>query len=423
MCNRVHEVEWSGTLFYKVEGSLSDNSLVATCVDIFVMDIGTGTYTEYNEAPAVISYMCEHPELLEEGVFEGLIHSHNNMPTFFSGTDTNTLIEEGTNANHFLSLIVNNAGKYTAGITRKIVEDVQSIIHSTSTKNIYYDSFGNNRVVLEDNTVSESDKEESKAVEYLEWFEAEIDKMEVPNSFHDIDNRLSEIKADKVKNRATNIYGSNTPKDYSNFYNWKPNNDKVSNYSSLPTPVQNSVKGSENWESQQNKEVKEARQLSLFEDDDETMQEDMDSLCLYEHFDEDLLNTLAVQLLTGSVIINPKNVDLEKWVKTMDGVYERRFGPLGFDGKSDYSITCNLERLETWIGSFIEFLVYTRDEDLLRRLNGEDNDPSNAFTEADTAEVCACDLYWLLNELPESKVKDLMMEQLETYLPDDIYKY
>ena len=347
----------------------------------------------------------------------------DNKLTFFSGTDTNTLIEEGTNANHFLSLIVNNAGKYTAGITRKVVEDVKSIIHSTSTKNIYYDSFGNNRVVLEDNTVSESDKEESKAVEYLEWFEAEIDKMEVPNDFHDIDDRLSEIKADKAKNRATNIYGSNTSKDYSNFYNWKPNNDKVSNYGTPYTPVQSSTKGSENWENQQNKEVKEARQLSLFEDDEETMQEDMDSLCLYEHFDEDLLNTLAVQLLTGSVIINPKNVDLEKWVKTMDGVYERRFGPLGFDGKSDYSITCNLERLETWIESFIEFLVYTRDEDLLRRLNGEGNDPSNVFTEADTAEVCACDLYWLLNELPESKVKDLMMEQLETYLPDDIYKY
>lgn len=83
LCNRVHDVEWSGTLFYKVEGSLDKGSLIATCVDIFVMDIGTGGYTEYNEAPDVISYMCEHPELLEEGVFEGLIHSHNNMAKQF----------------------------------------------------------------------------------------------------------------------------------------------------------------------------------------------------------------------------------------------------------------------------------------------------------------------------------------------------
>lgn len=83
LCNRVHEVEWSGTLFYKVEGSLNDNSLVATCIDIFVMDIGTSAYTEYNESPDIISYMWEHPELLEEGVFEGLIHSHNNMAKQF----------------------------------------------------------------------------------------------------------------------------------------------------------------------------------------------------------------------------------------------------------------------------------------------------------------------------------------------------
>jgi len=83
LCNRVHDVEWSGTLFYKVEGSLDEGSLVATCLDIFVMDIGTSGYTEYNEAPDVVAYMCNHPELLEEGVFEGLIHSHNNMAKQF----------------------------------------------------------------------------------------------------------------------------------------------------------------------------------------------------------------------------------------------------------------------------------------------------------------------------------------------------
>ena len=37
--------------------------------------------------------------------------------TFFSGTDLNTLQEEGSDMNNFLSLIVNNAGQYTAAIT------------------------------------------------------------------------------------------------------------------------------------------------------------------------------------------------------------------------------------------------------------------------------------------------------------------
>lgn len=144
---------------------------------------------------------------------------------------------------------------------------------------------------------------------------------------------------------------------------------------------------------------------------------------MYEHFDEDLLNTIATQLLTGSIIVNPESVELEKWVEAMDEVYEKKFGPLGFDGRSNYNITCNLERLVTWIESLVDFLVYTKDEDLLRRLNGEEINPTNTFDESDTTEVCAYDLYWMLNELPESKVKDLMMEQLETYLPNDIFRH
>ena len=415
LCNRVHDVEWSGILFYKVEGSLDEGSLVATCMDIFVMDIGTSGYTEYSEAPDVISYMCEHPELLEEGVFEGLVHSHNHMATFFSGIDTDTLIEEGTNANHFLSLIVNNAGKYTAGITRKIVDDTKAKVHITYTKNTYYDSFGNNRVILADNTVSETDKEESKVIEYIEWFEANIDKAEVSNDFEDIDARLSEIRDNKAKqiraSKVYNSYNSYIPSSYS----WnRPDtiNDKVAESRTIATPIKNDIKDSED---------KEPKQLNLFDGVDEYTEGV--PLCMTEHFDEDLINTLAAQLLTGSIIINTNSIDIEQWVKTMDNTYERRFGPLGFDGKDDYEATCNLDRLEAWIESMIEFLIYTRDEGLLRRLNGENNDPNNKFDESDTAEVCAYDLYWVLNALPESKVKDLMMEKLETYLPHDIFKY
>lgn len=411
LCNRVHDVEWSGTLFYKVEGSLDEGSLIATCVDIFVMDIGTGGYTEYNEAPDVISYMCEHPELLEEGVFEGLIHSHNNMATFFSGTDTNTLIEEGTNANHFLSLIVNNAGKYTAGITRKMIEEIKAKAHIIYTKNTHYNSFGNDKVVLADNTISESDREESKVIEYIEWFGADIEKAKVSNNFEDIDARLSEIKANKAKQSKTSkVYNPYTP----SYYNWvKPDtiNDKVAESDTIATPIKNSIKGSKN---------KEPKQLNLFDNADENIEEV--PLCMIEHFDEDLIKTIATQLLTGSIIVNANSVDNEQWVKTMDEIYEKKFGPLGFDGKDSYEITCNLDRLDTWIESLVEFLVYTRDEDLLRRLNGEGSSPSNDFDESDTAEVCAHDLYWVLNELPESEVKNLMMEKLITYLPYDIFE-
>ena len=38
LCREIHNVEWSGILFYKVEGTFEDSNLVITCVYIFQMD-------------------------------------------------------------------------------------------------------------------------------------------------------------------------------------------------------------------------------------------------------------------------------------------------------------------------------------------------------------------------------------------------
>lgn len=78
LCSVVHDVEWSGTLFYKATGSLDDGTFEATCVDLFVMDIGSSGYTEFKESADVISYRIDN-DLLEDGIMEGLIHSHNSM--------------------------------------------------------------------------------------------------------------------------------------------------------------------------------------------------------------------------------------------------------------------------------------------------------------------------------------------------------
>lgn len=83
LCSVVHEVEWSGVLFYKKEGSFENNDLKITCVDIFPMDIGSGGFTDFDDTPDIAAYRCEHLELLDEGIYEGLIHSHNNMSKEF----------------------------------------------------------------------------------------------------------------------------------------------------------------------------------------------------------------------------------------------------------------------------------------------------------------------------------------------------
>lgn len=80
-CQKVWNTEWSGTLFFTYEGSFENNDLVIKCVDIYIMDIGTQAYTEFDMNPDVIAYMTEHPELLDCQL--GLIHSHNNMSKEF----------------------------------------------------------------------------------------------------------------------------------------------------------------------------------------------------------------------------------------------------------------------------------------------------------------------------------------------------
>ena len=156
-CYHFPTKEWSGTLFYTVEGSFEDNSLVITCKDIYVSDIGSATYTEFEHNADIVSYQAMN-DLLD--CYTGLIHSHDQMATFFSGTDRNTLIEEGMDMPHFLSLIVNNAGVYTAKITRRV---------SLQTSKITYPTFGGE---------SKSEEVESTVNEYIEAFPLEIDIQE-----------------------------------------------------------------------------------------------------------------------------------------------------------------------------------------------------------------------------------------------------
>ena len=77
LCEKIWNTEWSGVLFYTPTGNFEDGSLEIHCVDVFPMDIGTTTYTEFDMSPDVISYMTNNPELLDCKM--GLIHSHNNM--------------------------------------------------------------------------------------------------------------------------------------------------------------------------------------------------------------------------------------------------------------------------------------------------------------------------------------------------------
>lgn len=63
-CAKAPDNEWSGTLFYEFEGDFDSDSFKIICKDFFLMDLGSGAYTEFIEDGTAIDYMVQHPELL-----------------------------------------------------------------------------------------------------------------------------------------------------------------------------------------------------------------------------------------------------------------------------------------------------------------------------------------------------------------------
>ena len=114
--HKVGNFEWSGFLFYTIlKGELSKPStLEIQADDIFLLDIGSTTHTAATISSEDLIEMYENIPGAEEGKKYGLIHTHHNMDTFFSGTDVDELHDNVGKHNFYLSLIVNNAGKYCA---------------------------------------------------------------------------------------------------------------------------------------------------------------------------------------------------------------------------------------------------------------------------------------------------------------------
>lgn len=308
LCERVWNTEWSGVLFYNYTGNLEDGSLEIHCVDILPMDIGSATYTEFNMSPDVISYMAQNPELLDCKM--GLIHSHNNMSTFFSGTDLNTLQEEGAERNHFVSLIVNNEGKYTAAITRKVTYNAKRVIS--------YESFDSVVTVPE---------EEVFSGEEIEYFPLEIT---IDNSLEDafvkLADRLKEIKDSKPAKPATTYNPQIKPYSYS----W---NDSYTDSlkKSEPTLFDNIP----SWTSTH--DIKDFDKFPKEEKKEDTPD------------NPEIVEGIVNQLITGSVTLTKLEKDTkERLLNSIDERFTKRFKD-GEDGMLNFEI---------WAEEFIEYLMW-----------------------------------------------------------------
>ena len=362
LCREIHSVEWSGVLFYKVSGSFEDKSLTITCVDLFQMDEGTGGYTEYDMSPDVSGYMVDHPELLDAGIYQGLIHSHNNMATFFSGTDTATLQSEGSDMNHFVSLIVNNAGKYTAGVTRK------AKLKQTVNEEFTYPTWGDERVSGNRTFIVEK--------EYIQWFNLDIEIEGVCNDFEtEMLERIKEIRTNKASSRKSTI-NVRSPYISSNYgvpigsYG-SPRGYTIPAGPANTTPIK-----------------KEVKQSTLFCDNDE---EFMD----YEKFklSDEIVDWVVKQTITCSVIIpNSSNIDIEKWARSMDSLYKKRF--------------TDKKEFEAFASNFVDFVVtYTEDPEAAAFLDS-----------TEMAAVLAYQVKERLSSLPKNEWLDAWIKLYDDYI-------
>ena len=363
-CQKVWNTEWSGTLFFTHEGSFENNDLVIRCVDIYIMDIGTQAYTEFDMNPDVIAYMTEHSELLDCQM--GLIHSHNNMSTFFSGTDTATLKEEGRDRNNFVSLIVNNAGSYTAAITRRIKS--KQVMESVS-----YEFFGDGEKQDTKKYVSDTDE--------IEWFYLKIEKEGENYSFPDMAARLEEIKKakeEKAKKAQAPAYSSDYKPVIANSYGTKAGPANLVNKEDSKSKV---------------------AQPTLFDNVDDLSFDDNYSLPYGQvTLDKVTLKSLVLQLITGSIIIsNDSKIDITKWAKSMPALYEKRFGK-GEEG---------MENFKMWADTYTEYLTWYVTDEKLKELG---------FDETEICAICAHDMIEELTKLPENDYIKGYIDALQKYL-------
>ena len=377
ICSRIHEDEWSGTLFFLEEGSFADNDLVIKVQDLLVMDIGNATYTEYTESPDIVRYMMDN-ELLDCKI--GLIHSHNNMNTFFSGTDTATLKSEGLNYHHFVSLIVNNRRTYSAAITT-LVKSTQHV-----DEDFEYTTFNGLVVKGSDNFVNESSE--------LVWSRMKV-ILEVDNLVNDeITSRLDEIAAKKkaaaasvvvkplgmaTTAPATKVFGRDfTREDY--YKDWNKKLD------SEPINVRNAFEDQREFFPDNAKDLQKSIEFPQHETVDSKL--DYGTIMM----DDKIIDLMAKKLVTGSILISETNkLNLKDLVSRMPEAFSH--------------VLPTKEGYEFFIGGLVETLLFNV------------NDPSiRGFEEDEVAAFAAFDLTVLLSDFPSNLYLQTLIDALEGFI-------
>lgn len=351
-CSLSPNNEWSGTLFYTVEGSFENKDLVLTAQNFYVSDIGTAGFTRYKVTPEICSYMMEH-DLLD--CKTGLIHSHDTMNAFFSGTDSTTLKEEGIDSCHYLSLVVCNRGPYVARITRRVKETIEGV------RRVSYPSY--------DDTIIESTEEVNFGEkEVVEYYNLSIEVEGPENSVNaEILARFKELSESSTAFKNAGWQTQVKPQTVGGIV-------VPSYFKSSPTnPAAHTTMASQFHVSEEEEEVPQVRfqgnnlpkQPTLFDKEKETQKEETQE---EEQIDDDTPNfdfldslsidnkeaiEIAAQLLYGNITLTyeafQKFTHIDKWIKeNMEKVFNRRFG----DTEEGFKV------YQEWMYDFCDIIVW-----------------------------------------------------------------
>ena len=279
------------------------------------------------------------------------------MATGFSGTDINTLRSEGDDNNHFLSLIVNNAGNYTACITKKVTSEFTGDLKES------YNSFNDEYI---ETTPSSFVRRET----YIEYYSLNIIMPEAaPKS--ELELRLEEVKAN------ANSYI----------------NRKYSSAPEYPYKVSTSIDKIVSI----NKSKETPKEASLFSEKEmgntKTLEEeviDYDST----YMNPTIINNSIKQIITGDIFAPYKqNLDIDKWANNMENLYNKRFG------------NPENENFKYWVDSLLDFLCGEVNEETIAE-NGED------YMWA----VWAYKVIVKLEEFPKNKYLEVFINSLNRWL-------
>jgi len=212
LCSNIPHVEWSGILFYKIEGQLNEENVAIVPMDILPMDKGSSSFTQFESDERIAEFYQDKRKESGKEIYtwkRGLIHSHNNMSVFFSGTDNDELISEAKDFSQYFSLICNNKLEFCA----KVAQSGEATVKEEKVDVIGQDT-SKKRTKIGETTVEHT--------EYIvNVFETEIEQREVSFSkdtvFHKFQELINDTLANIINKEFNSIKRTKDQEDYKDF--------------------------------------------------------------------------------------------------------------------------------------------------------------------------------------------------------------